>query len=302
MIICARISSHYSEHNHHDQYASYYAFPSYPNPTNAPAQSAFPQTMHPLSYPTPPPPGIHSSSSSLAFALDEHAIPEKKQYPQRESTGLLNNYLDKSSRELERAQAARYTNPSNPSRRDRSFSIPRHSSPDPLELPPSQSVTPQKRKSIELLQSPSTKRVQALHRIPSASSLSGPPSTPTSSSQGSFSTQGTPSLLHVTPRPVPSHTPKMRAYVELPAPKYSSIQKSSQSLKKSKARTSSVHLEDIRKTETDDEDDLGGFGPEEDYRHRPGKTSLSMTEAGRSSAKRTGDRDNRGDTCFHISF
>ena len=48
--------------------------------------------------------------------------------------------------------------------------------------------------------------------------------------------------------------------------------------------------------EIDEEDDLGGFGPQEDSPHKPRKTSLSMTEAGRSSAKRTGDRDERGDT------
>jgi cohesin loading factor subunit SCC2 len=294
-------SSNYPEFSHHGQYASYHTYPSYP--TNVLAQSIFPQTAHPFSYPTPPPPGIHSSSSSLAFALDERAIPQKKQYPQRESTGLLNNYLDNSSRELERAQAAKYTNPPSPSRPDRSFSIPRYSSPDPLELTPSQSVTPQKRKSIELLQSPSVKRVQALHRIPSSSSLSGPPTTPASSSQGSFSTQGTPSPSHVTPRPGPSHTPKMRAYVELPpAPKYSSSHKSSHPAKKSKVKTSLVHQGRKHKTKTDDEDDLGGFGPEEDHLHQPGKTSLSMTEAGRSSAKRTGDRDDRGDPCFHASL
>ncbi|KAH8982787.1 hypothetical protein EDB86DRAFT_3085925 [Lactarius hatsudake] len=273
--IGAQSSSNYPEFNHHGPYTSYHTYPSYP--TNVLAQSVFPQTVHPFPYPTPPPPGIHSSSSSLAFALDERAIPQKKQYPQRESTGLLSNYLDVSSRELERAQAAKYTNPSSPSRPDRSFSIPRYASPDPLELPPSQSVTPQKRKSIEFLQSPSVKRVQALHRMPSSSPLSNPPTTPASSSQGSFSSQGTPSSSHVTPRSVPSHTPKMRAYVELPpAPKYFSSQKSSQP-RKEKLMT----------------DDLGGFGPEEDHPHQPGKTSLSMTDAGRSSAKRTGDRDDR---------
>ena len=214
----------------------------------------------------------------------------------------MNNFLDKSSRELERAQAAKYTNAPSPLRPDRSFSIPRYASPDPLELPPSQSVTPQKRKSIELLQSPSVKRIQALHRIPSSSSLSGPPTTPASSSQGSFSTQGTPSPSHVTPRPLPSHAPKMRAYVELPpAPKYSSSHKSSYPTKKSKVKPPVVHQGSKHRTEPDDEDDLGGFGPEEDHPHQPGKTSLSMTD-GRSSAKRTGDRDDRGDIYFHANF
>lgn len=45
-------------------------------------------------------------------------------------------------------------------------------------------------------------------------------------------------------------------------------------------------------TEIDEGDDLGGFGPEEDSPRRPGKTGLSMTP-GTSSAKRTGDRDDR---------
>ena len=90
----------------------------------------------------------------------------------------------------------------------------------------------------------------------------------------------------------------MRAYIELPpAPKYSSSQKSSQATKKSKVKASFVRQGSKYKTETDNEDDLGGFGPEEDHPHQPGKTSLSMTDAGRSSAKRTGGRDDRGDTC-----
>ena len=50
------------------------------------------------------------------------------------------------------------------------------------------------------------------------------------------------------------------------------------------------------RTKMDEEDDLGGFGPEEDSPQKLRKTSLSMTEAGRSSTKRTGDRDDRGDT------
>ena len=258
--------------------------------------------MPSFSYPTPPPPGIHSSSSSLAFALDERAIPPKKQYPQLESTSFYNNFLDKSSRELERAQAAKYANPPSPSQRERSFSIPRHSSPDSLELPPSQSVTPQKRKSLELLQSPSVKRPQALDRTPS---LLGPPTTPASSSQGSFSSQGTPVSSQITPssRPVPSYKPKMRAYVEIPlAPMFLSTQQLSQSGKKMRVKPAVVLHGSKDSTEIDEEDDLGGFGPEEDSPHRPRKTGLSMTEAGRSSAKRTGDRDDRGSRSLTRNF
>jgi cohesin loading factor subunit SCC2 len=255
-----------------------------------------------FSYPTPPPPGIHSSSSSLAFALDERAIPQRRQYPQQESTGFFNNFLDKSSRELERAQAAKYASTPTPSQREKSFSIPRYSSPDPLELHPSQSITPQKRKSLELLQSPSVKRVQAMHRSPS---ISGPPTTPASSSQDSLSTQGTPVSSQSTSsfRPVPPQKPRMRAYVEIPAaPKFLSTPQPSQSGKKVRVKTAVVSHGSKSRAEIDEEDDLGGFGPEEDSPHQPRKTSLNMTEAGRSSAKRTGDRDDRGNTSLVCSF
>ena len=180
--------------------------------------------------------------------------------------------------------------------------MPRYSSPDPLELPPSQSVTPQKRKSLELLQSPSVKRIQAPHRSPS---LSGPPTTPASSSQGSLSTHGTPlsSQLSSSSRPAPSYKPRMRAYVEIPvAPKFLSMPQPSQSGKKVKLKPVAVSHGSKDRAEIDDDDDLGGFGPEEDSPHQPRKTSLSMTEAGRSSAKRTGDRDDRGDTSLTRGF
>ena len=54
--------------------------------------------------------------------------------------------------------------------------------------------------------------------------------------------------------------------------------------------------------EMDEEYDLGGFGPEEDSPQKLRKTSLSMTEAGRSSTKRTGDRDDRGDTPLYLGI
>jgi cohesin loading factor subunit SCC2 len=265
-LYASALSRQYQEYHNHIQYPPYHSYPSCPS--NA---FVFTQNAPSFSYPTPPAPGIHSSSSSLAFALDERAIPQKMQH----------DFLDKSSRRLERAQAAKYT-------------IPRYSSPDPLELPLSQSVTPQKRKSLELLQSPSAKRAPTLHRTPS---LSGPPTTPASSSQGSLSTQGTPVSSQSTPpsRPVPSYKPKMRAYVEIPfAPKFLSTQQPPQSGKKV-VRPTVVSRGSKDREEIDEEDDLGGFGPEEDSPHRPRKTSLSMTE-GRSFAKRTGDRDDRGNT------
>ena len=74
------------------------------------------------------------------------------------------------------------------------------------------------------------------------------------------------------------------------------MQHSSQSSKKIKAKAPSMSHGSRPKSERGEEDDLGGFGPEEDQHHQLRKTSLNMTEAGRSSAKRTGDRDDRGNT------
>ena len=88
----------------------------------------------------------------------------------------------------------------------------------------------------------------------------------------------------------------MRAYIEVPpAPKFLSVQ-ASQSGKKAKVKHSVGSHGSKRRTEIGEDDDLGGFGPAEDSPQKLRKTSLSMTEAGRSSAKRTGDRDDRGNT------
>ncbi|KAI0064180.1 hypothetical protein BV25DRAFT_1934347 [Artomyces pyxidatus] len=268
----------------YQQYTPSHSYPSYP--TSAFAQSVFQQTMPSLSYPTPPPPGIQSSSSSLAFALEDPTLrSQRKAYSPKESASFFNNFLDRSSRELERAQAAKFSTPSTP-RKDRM--TPAFSSPDPLALGPTKVVTPQKRKPVDQLQSPSFKRVQSLHRTASSSSLSsavsGPPSTP-SSSQGSMSTQ-------VTPAPPPKR--RLQAYVQLPpAPKAWSTP-SSHSVKKATFKTPVSSLKGKHKMEVDDdEDDLGGFGVEEDD-YQPRKTSLAMSDLAKSSAKRTGDRDDRG--------
>ena len=90
----------------------------------------------------------------------------------------------------------------------------------------------------------------------------------------------------------------MRAYVEIPlVPKLTSAQHSSQFSKKAKTKVHLVLHGSNRKSGTYEEDDLGGFGPEEDHLNKPRKTSLNMSEAGRSFAKRTGDRDDRGNAC-----
>jgi len=93
----------------------------------------------------------------------------------------------------------------------------------------------------------------------------------------------------------------MRAYVEIPlAPKFFSTQQPFQSGKKMRVKPAVLSHGSKDSTEKDEEDDLGGFGPEEDSPRRPGRTGLSMTEVGTSSAKRTGDRDDRGCTSFSL--
>jgi len=92
----------------------------------------------------------------------------------------------------------------------------------------------------------------------------------------------------------------MRAYIEVPpAPRFLSTQQPTQSGKKKVKPQLASHGSKDR-AEIDRWDDLGGFGPEEDSPRRPRKTGLSMPEAGRSSAKRTGDRDDRGDTPVYV--
>jgi cohesin loading factor subunit SCC2 len=94
----------------------------------------------------------------------------------------------------------------------------------------------------------------------------------------------------------------MRAYIEVPpAPKFLSTQPS-QSGKKVKVKPLVASHGSKRRTEIGEDDDLGGFGPAEDSPQKLRKTSLSMTEAGKSSAKRTGDRDDRGDTPLIHSY
>ncbi|KAI0051083.1 hypothetical protein FA95DRAFT_1554896 [Auriscalpium vulgare] len=274
-------TSPYVDYQPRAQYSAH----SYPTYSTTPfAQSVFQHTMPSFSYPTPPPPGIQSSSSSLAYALDDSTSrAPRRSYSAQESASFFNQFLDKSSRELERAQAAKYSSPATP-KRDRVASL--QTSPDPIALGPTQAVTPQKRKSEDLLQSPSFKRIQSLHRTSSSSSLSVPPSTPSSSSQASTSSRVTPST---------QHKRKMQAYVELPpVPKTWSVSSmTSASQNKSLKTPVSSRKGKERMDHDDDDEDLGGFGTEEDD-HIPRKTSLGTGDTVKALGKRTGGRDDRG--------
>ncbi|KAA1473731.1 hypothetical protein DENSPDRAFT_882264 [Dentipellis sp. KUC8613] len=312
----------YGDYQPQAQYWSYPSQPSYPS--NAFSQSIFQHTMPSLSYPTPPPPGIRSSSSSLANALVEPPPrPAQKTYPPQESAGFFNSFLDKSSRELEKAQAAKYNNPAVPVKRERDWkpAVPaRASSPDPLALAPPV-LTPQKRKSEEQIQSPAIKRVQSAHRNASAtvnrpasaavsrtasatvhrtvssSSLTMPPSSPSPITASQSSASSSQSRAHsqysqsqssqITPVQ-PVRKKKLQAYVELPPPS-SRPWMTPSPVKKAVMKTPTAKR--AREID-DDDDDLGGYGSEEDD-YKPRKTSLGMSDVVKS-AKRTGDRDVRG--------
>lgn len=206
---------------------------------------------------------------------------------------FFNNFLDKSSRELEKAQAAKYANynqnhhhhnASTPSRREK---LEAFSSPDPLAIGPGTAFTPQKRKPVEQIQSPSIKRVQGLQRTVSSSSLSAASSTPPSSQSSTLSRSS--SSSHLTPKP----KKRMQAYVEMPALSRSRATPSSLHSQKSHVLKTPVAKGKLKRAfDEEDEPDLGGYGsPEEDF--KPRKTSMS--DAMKSSpVKRTGDRDERG--------
>ncbi|KIO02759.1 hypothetical protein M404DRAFT_15882 [Pisolithus tinctorius Marx 270] len=157
------------------------------------------QRFNPTSaYPTPPPPGIRASSSSLAFALGN---PNKKAservYKPQESGPFVKDFLNRSAQLIENkpippAQAM-------PSKDTLSIdSRPHPPNPPPVPLPEA-FTSPRKRKSPEDVNTPSPKRIQT----------SAPErSTPTPKTVGA-----TPLKESKTPRHV-------LAYVNVPSPSW----------------------------------------------------------------------------------
>lgn len=241
--------------------------------------SAFPQsilqrTTPSTSYPTPPP-GITTSSSSLAFALGKPVTRSTPNvYRPEEPTQFFNNFLEQKSRQMDPSRA---TTP--PSRKEQ---VPLES-PDPLTLAPSSStafsvyaVTPRKRKPEIQAESPSLKRVQSTSMFvtPHKSfSQQTPSSTQTSTTATATS----------------KSSQKLQPYIEVPplpkswfTPLRSASQKSVTSL--SRKMQGKMKVDDML-------DDLGGYGSvdDDDYStKRYGNSSI------KSSARRTGDRDDRG--------
>ncbi|KAG5642305.1 hypothetical protein DXG03_003025 [Asterophora parasitica] len=241
------------------QQPAQWAAPSlaYHQQANPFAQTIFQRAMPMNAYPTPPPPGITTSSSSLAFALGRPPTQTPKLHPPQESPAFFDNFLEHKSRQMAAARR-----PATPPSKPTPPAV--QESPDPLALQPGvhpvPAITPRKRKIFVQLDSPAVKRVQSIQ------SFHTHPRTPT----------------HVTPKAssTPQITPTPRrnlAYVAAPTKPWltptSSRQGSAKQLGKMK----------------DDSPDLGGYGSDDDDPYSPTRSN----DAVKSSARRTGDRDDR---------
>ncbi|KII90510.1 hypothetical protein PLICRDRAFT_697054 [Plicaturopsis crispa FD-325 SS-3] len=252
--------THYSPNPHWPQS---HGSPGYQ--TSAFAQSVLQRTAPATAYPTPPPPSMTTSSSSLAFALgNPEPRPSPKVYQPEQSNAFFNDFLSQKTQEMN----SRMTNnfPQRPATPPPSVPPPPQESPDPLDFvstATAPAVTPRKRKSAAQLQTPSLKRVQSSYAITTS------PLTP----QGSATATPTSSKSKTTPR--------MRAYVEVPALPKAWLTPSSQ---KRGASSMSAKLKGKMKEE---DDDLGGYGSEDELDLGYRQDSV------KSSARRTGDRDER---------
>ncbi|KAI0770449.1 hypothetical protein C8Q74DRAFT_1202231 [Fomes fomentarius] len=282
------------------------------------AQSTIHHTSPSASYPTPPPPGISSSSSSLAGALGPPSPPKppRQTYQPRESQAFFNTFLDQTPAPPPRAyiQPIRAPSPLPPPQTQQPRSQPIQfadipfvdlGSPDPLaaQSPPDlkQTLTPRKRKVEQYLESPTVKRVQIAD--PNRPLPTPPPQrTPTHQSQKHGSIEvliQTPSKARKPQTPMTaSHHKKSSAtpsssipYVSVPPHSKAYHTPTSQRRERPEVviTTTSLSVKGKAKMKNgDDEDDLGGFGSEEDG------MPLGQRRISQSSTKRaTGDRDDR---------
>jgi len=279
------------------------------------AQSVFQRTAPSTAYPTPPPPGINTSSSSLAYALggpSPHPQPHHQPHPPRvyqpqESQAFYDDFLERKSRQMNqvptpivKAEPVRLEHARPVTPPPKAKQAPPEESPDPLALRsggatrtmPSTSVTPQKRKPVVEIQVKSVKRPQ-LFKTPSTPSLghqlnvtktpqssqSSIPVTP-SSSATSFS-----NMSRMSVDSTPTHKRVMNlAYVAIP---------SKPLLTPASSRKGSHPDSFKRGAIGDTPDDLGGYGSEDGEPSSPIKP-FNINDSVKSSARRTGDRDERG--------
>ncbi|RDB15317.1 Protein rad9 [Hypsizygus marmoreus] len=239
------------------------------------AQSLFQRTAPTNAYPTPPPPGIITSSSSLAFALGPPPPQPARVYRPEESPAFFDTFLEQKSREM--AASRRPVTPP-----PKAAPKPSQESPDPLALRPGvpavPAVTPLKRKVYVQLDSPAVKRVQSIQsfhvRPPDM------PTTPRTPVHVSQKKSATPSQVTPTPRRIVN-----MAYVSVPYKPWLTPSSSSR-----KGYAPQLSEKRLGKMKIDDTPDLGGYGTEDDD---DGAYSPTRTDTVKSSARRTGERDDR---------
>ncbi|KAG2144172.1 uncharacterized protein EDB93DRAFT_1154179 [Suillus bovinus] len=149
---------------------------SQPQPTYHPlpfAQSLIQRMNPPAAYPTPPPPGIRSTSSSLAFALghpltypNQPKPPMEPVHRRKEPVAAFNNFIAQKNRDIG----------IKPTERDLKEDEPQHS----LQLP-SQPVAP---RSVQ----PQSNSHLIVQSVPRSPQIHAPPSTPTSTQLTPWST------------------------------------------------------------------------------------------------------------------
>ncbi|KAH9923582.1 hypothetical protein B0H21DRAFT_765352 [Amylocystis lapponica] len=222
------------------------------------AQSVFQHTMPTSSYPTPPPPGITNSSSSLANALGEpiqHQRTTKPVYHPDESPAFFNKFLAQTTAEIDSAKMDARSTP----RRTRTTPK-EEESPDPLALGQTTpyaatpaSATPRKRKDAPRLESPSAKRIAS----------------------GSKVTPGT--------------KRKLQPFIEVPPIPKLYLTPTSERRSKTPLASAKGKARDI-----DGDDDLGGYGSEDNDYPPTSQSSAGVGASVKSSGKRaTGERDDR---------
>ena len=275
--------------------------PSVPNSsfqTRPFAQSVFQRTAPSSAYPTPPPPGISASSSSLAFALGgppsqpKHPPPSSKVYKPQDSHAFYEGFLEQKTRQIIPPQPSSLVHsdilrPATPPPKPKTI-LPEES-PDPLAIQSHNAgfaVTPKKRKPVVEMESPSIKRMQSVKSFPSQSgSKSTLPRTPQSKAPLTPS-----SSMSLASQVSVNTTPTVKRIVNLA---YVSIPSSPWSTPSSRKGSVTIDSKTGKRKVRDTPDDLGGYGSEDDVPLSPTK-GRSVNDSVKSSARRTGDRDERG--------
>jgi cohesin loading factor subunit SCC2 len=254
------------------------------------AHSVFQRTTPSSAYPTPPPPGISASSSSLAFALGgppsqpKLPPPLPKVYQPQDSHAFYEDFLEQKTRQINplplvRSDTLRAITPP-----PKAQAMSPEESPDPLAIQSHTdfTVSPKKRKPVVDMESPSIKR---MHSVKSFVSHSGSqpmlPKTPQSKAPLTpGSSMSSTSQMSVNTTPTVKRVVNL-AYVSIPSSPWSTPKGSMVIDPRSKHK--------VRESPGD----LGGYGSEDDGPPSPTK-GRSVHDSAKSSARRTGDRDERG--------